>query len=78
MAVTRRSAQLEHGERPASLPPASLHARTLVLLRRLLDREDPQAAAAVALLLCCCEAVLCAAIIWKVPYTEIDWQARSS
>jgi hypothetical protein len=44
----------------------------------LLDREDPQAAAAVALLLCCCEAVLCAAIIWKVPYTEIDWQARSS
>jgi hypothetical protein len=43
---------------------------------RLCDPRDRVAATAVALLLCAGEAVLCALIIWRVPYTEIDWEAR--
>ena len=43
---------------------------------RLLDPRDRAAALAVAVALCCAEAALCALIIRRVPYTEIDWEAR--
>jgi hypothetical protein len=43
---------------------------------RLRDPRDTAAATAVAAALLCGEAALCALIIWRVPYTEIDWQAR--
>ena len=43
---------------------------------RLLDPHDRAAAVAVAVALCCAEAALCALIIRRVPYTEIDWEAR--
>lgn len=43
---------------------------------RLLDPQDTGAAGAVAAALCVGEAALCALIIRRVPYTEIDWQVR--
>jgi len=46
--------------------------------RRLLDPRDAGAAVAVAAALCAAEALLCALIIRRVPYTEIDWQACPS
>jgi hypothetical protein len=49
----------------------------MTLARRLLDKDDLEAAAAVSVLLCVAEAGLCALIIWRVPYTEIDWTART-
>jgi hypothetical protein len=45
-------------------------------LPRLLDPADQGCAASVAALLCLGEAVLCGLIIWRVKYTEIDWEAR--
>ena len=46
-------------------------------LQRLLDPADQACATSVAALLCLCEAVLCGLIIWRVKYTEIDWEARA-
>jgi len=44
-------------------------------LRRLLDRDDTAAASAVAAALVVGELALCALIIRRVNYTEIDWRA---
>ena len=47
------------------------------LASRLLDPRDRGAALAVSVALCLAEALLCALIIRRVPYTEIDWEARA-
>eukprot|EP00898_Chlorokybus_atmophyticus_P006045 jgi/Chlat1/6441/Chrsp45S09065 len=46
--------------------------------RRLCDPGDAAAGAAVAAALCVAEAVMCCLIVWRVPYTEIDWEAYMS
>ena len=56
---------------------ATLRSRSLIL-GRLNDPEDVTAAVFVSVLLCVGEIVLCALIVWKVPYTEIDWKAYMS
>jgi len=43
--------------------------------RRLNNPRDVSAATAVAACLLVAEAVLCVLVVWKVPYTEIDWVA---
>ncbi|TLD37726.1 glycosyltransferase family 58 protein [Venturia nashicola] len=43
--------------------------------RSLAIANDPKQAHWVAPLLLTAEAALCALIIWKIPYTEIDWKA---
>lgn len=44
-------------------------------LRRLRDPNDVRAAVAVSVALCFGELALCSLIVWRVPYTEIDWRA---
>ena len=44
-------------------------------LRRLRDPNDVRAAVAVSVALCVGELALCSLIVWRVPYTEIDWRA---
>lgn len=44
-------------------------------VERLSDARDVQAGSAVAACVVAAEVVLCACIVWKVPYTEIDWVA---
>ena len=44
-------------------------------VERLSDARDVQAGSAVAACVVAMEVVLCACIVWKVPYTEIDWVA---
>ena len=67
---------------PAARPRAAAKSSggAMPLLRgvsaRLLDPRDRAAAVAVAVALCCAEAALCALIIRRVPYTEIDWEVR--
>lgn len=61
--------------------PGRASAATLAVRRlcsRLGDPDDVRAAAVVSALLVAGEAVLCGLIIWRVPYTEIDWQVRLS
>ena len=52
-------------------PPRALAA----LVSRLGDPSDRAASAAVAVALLAFEAALCALIVLRVPYTEIDWRA---
>ena len=52
-------------------PPRALAA----LVSRLGDPSDRAASAAVAIALLAFEAALCALIVLRVPYTEIDWRA---
>lgn len=47
-------------------------------VKRLNDPTDVHAAVIVSVLLCIAEVVLCSLIVWKVPYTEIDWKAYMS
>ncbi|GMH32259.1 hypothetical protein BSKO_00093 [Bryopsis sp. KO-2023] len=42
---------------------------------RLCDSNDSQASRLVACLLLVWEAIFCGLVIWKIPYTEIDWVA---
>ncbi|CAI5960831.1 unnamed protein product [Closterium sp. NIES-65] len=53
----------------------TLKAAIATWARRVCDPRDTKAAWAVARLLLIAEAVLCSAIIAKVPYTKIDWDA---
>ncbi|CAI7755691.1 unnamed protein product [Closterium sp. NIES-54] len=53
----------------------TLKATIAMWARRVCDPRDTKAAWAVARLLLIAEAVLCSAIIAKVPYTKIDWDA---
>ena len=60
-------------------PPSSSTTATLrSLLGRLNDPDDVITAVFVSVLLCLGEIVLCSLIVWKVPYTEIDWKAYMS
>jgi len=48
---------------------------TTRVFRRLNDRTDVVAACSVAGVLLLVDLALCGLIVWRVPYTEIDWVA---
>ena len=54
---------------------ATMATRARALLARLNDPRDVAATRAVCAVLLLGECVLCGLIVWKVPYTEIDWRA---
>ena len=54
---------------------ATMATRARALLARLNDPRDVAATRAVCAVLLLGEFVLCGLIVWKVPYTEIDWRA---
>jgi alpha-1,3-mannosyltransferase len=59
-------------------PDRGAAARKRTLLARLNDPTDVAVAVAVSALLCVAEIALCSVIVWRVPYTEIDWKAYMS
>ena len=54
---------------------ATMATSARALLARLNDPRDVAATRAVCAILLLGECVLCGLIVWKVPYTEIDWRA---
>lgn len=65
-------------EKAKDASSTSFTAAVRTLLVRLNDPTDVRAAVSVSILLCVGEMFLCALIVWKVPYTEIDWKAYMS
>jgi hypothetical protein len=61
-----------------SATPTTTTSRVRTLLARLNDPTDVRCAIFVSLLLCLGEVALCSLIVWRVPYTEIDWKAYMS
>ena len=57
------------------MPHVTVATRAHALLARLNDPRDVAAVRCVCVTLILAECVLCSLIVWRVPYTEIDWRA---
>ena len=57
------------------MPHVTVATRAHALLARLNDPRDVAAVRCVCVCLILAECVLCSLIVWRVPYTEIDWRA---